>query len=217
LAEVINLAKRKYYNNLLTNFTNKTETTWNIINENINKRHGRQDISSININGVITQNNQVIADTFNSYYLSVAKHIMKNFNNLNKHNPVNSNCKSSCQDLFKTLNILPLQSQYILSLAMFVVGNYGEFITNSDIHSIYTRQNTLLHPSTTRLTKFQKGVHCMAVKNFNKLPLTIRNVAHKQKIHFKKALKKFLLLGSFYTLEEFYNWTSIRELQAAYS
>ena len=72
LAEVIKLAKRKYYNNLLTNSTNKTRTTWNIINENINKRHGRQGILSININGVITRNNQVIANTFNSYYSSVA-------------------------------------------------------------------------------------------------------------------------------------------------
>ena len=93
MAEIIKLAKQKYYNNLLTKSTNKTKTTWNIINENINKRHGRQDISSININGVITQNNEVIANTFNSYYSSVAQHITKNFGNSNsvgnKHNPVN--------------------------------------------------------------------------------------------------------------------------------
>ena len=29
------------------------------------------------------------------------------------------------------------------------------------------------------------------------------------KKHFKKALKKFLLLGSFYTLDEFYKWSTI--------
>jgi len=93
LAEIIKLAKRKYYNNLLTKSNKKTKTTWNIINENINKRCGRQDVSSININGVITQNNEVIANTFNSYYSSVAQHITKNFGNSNsvgnKHNPVN--------------------------------------------------------------------------------------------------------------------------------
>ena len=44
LAEVIKLAKRKYYNNLLINSVNKTKTTWNIINENINKRREKQDI-----------------------------------------------------------------------------------------------------------------------------------------------------------------------------
>ena len=93
LRDVIKLAKWKYYNNLLTNSTSKTKTTWNIINENINKRHRRHDISSININGVFTQNNQVIADTFNSYFLSVAQHIMANSKNSNSvgnhHNPLN--------------------------------------------------------------------------------------------------------------------------------
>jgi hypothetical protein len=79
-----------------------------------------------------------------------------------------------------------------LSLAMFVVGNYDEFTTNSDIHSNYTRQNTLLHPPSTRLTKFQKGFHCMAVKIFNKLPLTRRNLSHKKK-HKKKALKILII------------------------
>jgi hypothetical protein len=92
LAEVIKLAKRKYYNKLLINSTNKTKTTWNII-ENINNRRGRQDTSSIKINGDITQNNQVIADTFNNYYSSVAQHVTNNFSNSNsvgnKHNPVN--------------------------------------------------------------------------------------------------------------------------------
>ena len=37
------------------------------------------------------------------------------------------------------------------------------------------------------------------------------------KKHFKKALKKCLLLGSFYTLDEFYNWSTISELQAPFS
>ena len=39
----------------------------------------------------------------------------------------NSNYRTSCRNLFKKLKILPLQSQYILSLAMFVVGNFEEF------------------------------------------------------------------------------------------
>jgi hypothetical protein len=81
-----------------------------------------------------------------------------------------SNYRTSCHDLFKKLNILPLQSQYILSLAMFVVGNFEEFSTNSDIHSFNTRQKSHLHPPSTRMTKFPKGLHYMGVKIFNKLP-----------------------------------------------
>jgi len=66
----------------------------------------------------------------------------------------NSNYRTSCCDLLKKLNILPLQSQYILSLAMFAVGNFEEFSTNTDIHSINTRQKSHLHPPSTRITKF---------------------------------------------------------------
>jgi len=127
----------------------------------------------------------------------------------------NSNYRTSCRDLFKKLNILPLQSQYILSLAMFVVGNFEEFSTNTDINSINTRQKSHLHPPSTRITKFQKGLHYMDVKIFNKLPPIIQHLSNNKK-QFHKTLKKFLLLGSFYTLEEFYNWFSISELRADY-
>jgi hypothetical protein len=80
LPEVIKLAKWKYYNNLLINSVNKTKTTWNIINKTINRGHEKQEISSININGDVTQNNQIIANTLYSYYSSVAKHITNEIN-----------------------------------------------------------------------------------------------------------------------------------------
>ena len=57
--------------------------------------------------------------------------------------------------------------------------------------------------------------HYMGVKIFNKLPPKIQHLSNNKK-QFHKTLKKFLLLGSFYTLEEFYNWSSISELRAAY-
>ena len=126
-----------------------------------------------------------------------------------------SHHRTSCQDLFKNLNILPLQSQYVLSLAMFVVENPGEFITNSDIQFLNTHQKSHLHPSSARTTKVQKGVHYMGVKIYNKLPPKIQSLSTNKK-QFYKTLKKFLLLGSFYTIEEFYNWSAISELQAAY-
>ena len=98
---------------------------------------------------------------------------------------------------------------------MFVVGNFEEFSTNTDIHAINTRQKSHLRPPSTRITKFQKGVHYMGVKIFNKLLPKIQHLSNNKK-QFHKTLKKFLLLGSFYTLEEFYNLFSISELRAAY-
>ena len=55
----------------------------------------------------------------------------------------------------------------------------------------------------------------MGVKIFNKLPPKIQCLISNKK-QFHKTLKKFLLLGSFYTIEEFYNWSSISDLHAAY-
>ena len=79
---------------------------------------------------------------------------------------------------------------------MFVVGNFEEFSTNSDIHSFNTRQKFHLHPPSTRMTKRQKGVYYMGVKIFHKLPPKIQwKTSNKKKFH--KTLKKFLLLGSF--------------------
>jgi len=40
---------------------------------------------------------------------------------------MNSDNKISCRDLFKKLYILPLQSQYIFSLLMFIVKNKDLF------------------------------------------------------------------------------------------
>ena len=42
--------------------------------------------------------------------------------------------RKSCRNLFKELNILPLMSQYILSLLTFVSNNREQYFANSEIH-----------------------------------------------------------------------------------
>jgi len=59
----------------------------------------------------------------------------------------------SCCEAFKKLNILPLYSQYILSLLLFVVKNIEEFISNSKVHSINTHHRSDISTSI-KLTKF---------------------------------------------------------------
>lgn len=44
---------------------------------------------------------------------------------------------------FKKLNILLLQSQYILLLVLFVINNKNEFVANYEIHSSNTRKNLI--------------------------------------------------------------------------
>jgi hypothetical protein len=47
----------------------------------------------------------------------------------------------SCRELFKVLKILPLTSQCIFSLALFVANNRSLFKENSEAHNIKTRNN----------------------------------------------------------------------------
>ena len=75
-----------------------------------------------------------------------------------------SSNRISCRSLFKKMGILPLQSQYILSLALFVVKNIEMFTPNSDIHTKNTRSKSNLFLSQTRLTKYQKGVYLTGIK-----------------------------------------------------
>jgi hypothetical protein len=127
----------------------------------------------------------------------------------------NTRSRTSCRDLFKELNILPLKSQYILSLIMYVSKNLNDFTFNSDAHSINTRHKTNLHPPLLRLSKHQKGVYCMGIKLFNSLSSRVKDL-NNNKTQFKKELKKILLRGSFYTVDEYLDWTSKPELHTLY-
>jgi len=127
----------------------------------------------------------------------------------------NSSNRTSCRRLFKKLGILPLQSQYILSLALLVSKNMEIFTPNSDIHTKNTRNKCNLFLPQTRLTKYQKGVDFAGIKIFNYLSENIKKLSDNTN-KFKRELKKFLLLGSFYSIEEFYGWTSKRNLYASY-
>ena len=120
---------------------------------------------------------------------------------------MNAGNRESCRELSKKLNILPLHSQYILSLLLFVVKNIDEFTSSSDVHSINTRHRSDLHPPSIKLSKYQKGVYYSGIKIFNYLPQNIKDLRWNVK-KFKLALKRFLLIGSFYTLHEYFDWIS---------
>ena len=116
-----------------------------------------------------------------------------------------SRTRDSCRELFKKLEIVPLYSQYIYSISIFVIKNKHLFYTNSQIHSIQTRFETNLHPPTADLTKFQKGVYYSAIKIFNNLPHEIKDLGNDI-LPFWNALKRFLLAKSFYNSKEYFNY-----------
>jgi hypothetical protein len=70
---------------------------------------------------------------------------------------------------------------------------------------MYTRQGLDLHPPTYKLTKVQKGMSYSGIRIFNNLLQDIKNLLNDVN-KFKLALKKFLLVGSFYSLDEYFEW-----------
>jgi hypothetical protein len=94
---------------------------------------------------------------------------------------------------------------------LFVVQNMEEFTPNSEVHTINTRHRTDLHVPSITLTKYQKGVYCSGVKVFNHLTQNIKSLSSNVK-SFKSALKRFHLMGSFYTPDEYFGWISMRDL-----
>ena len=114
--------------------------------------------------------------------------------------------RDSCRQLFKRLEILPLQSQYIFSILLFVVKNKDLYTTNQETHNITTRSNTNLHPPVCNLTVFQKGAYYSVIKFFNHLPLKIKSPSNEIKV-FKPALKRFLNLHSFYSGEGYLEYS----------
>jgi hypothetical protein len=100
---------------------------------------------------------------------------------------------------FKKLKILPLQSQYILSLLLFVVDNGDYFKMNSEIHNINTRNKSNLHLPISNLSVYQNGAYYSGIRVFNSLPSQIKDLSHNRD-QFKCALKIFLYFHSLYIL-----------------
>jgi len=70
----------------------------------------------------------------------------------------------SCRNLFKKLQILPLTSQYTLSLLMFVVQNINLNLTNIENHNNDTRQRNNLYLPQANLAIYQKGAYYSGIK-----------------------------------------------------
>ena len=87
-----------------------------------------------------------------------------------------------------------------------MVKNEDLYTNSHEIQNITTRSNTNLHPTVCSLTVFQKGAYYSGIKLFNHLPLKIKSLTNKIKL-FKPALKSFRNLHSFYSVEEYLNYS----------
>jgi hypothetical protein len=117
------------------------------------------------------------------------------------------NPRSTCKPFFKNLRILTVPSQYILYLTKFLVNNLEYFTFNSITHTKFTRNRTCLHVPQTNLPLCQAGVYYMSIKIFNKSPKHMADSLDNKK-QFIRKLKNVLLDQSFYSVNEFFNYSN---------
>jgi hypothetical protein len=99
--------------------------------------------------------------------------------------------RGSYRECFKRLKIMSLQSQYLLSLLLFVAKHVDHFRLNSEIHGFNTKNKSNLHLPPLKLTVYQRGPYYSGIKAFSNLPTYVKNLLQTRK-QFKQALKEFL-------------------------
>jgi len=109
---------------------------------------------------------------------------------------MNLSKNAPCWHPFRELNILPVPSQHIFSLLLFITKNKDQFMVNSHICRITTLQTSDLYIPTENLTIYPKGVYYQGIKIYNHLPKTIKDLSGN-KNKFKLVLQRYLLHNSF--------------------
>lgn len=107
----------------------------------------------------------------------------------------------TCRPLFKKLNVMTLVSLYIFEIGMFV-RNHNIFPKVSEDSRYVHRDPTKLKMNNYRSTFISKNCSIMAIKVFNKIPKTIRELPLRL---FRVKLKIWLIEQCFYTINDFLN------------
>jgi hypothetical protein len=109
--------------------------------------------------------------------------------------------RTSRRQLFKELNILTLVSLYILEVICYIRKHQQFVELNSNFHTYNTRRKTDIHIQSYSTDLCKRSVINMGTKLYNKLPGYIKQINSYKT--FRKKLKSFLLLHTFYSVEEF--------------
>jgi len=120
----------------------------------------------------------------------------------------NTRPRDSCREVFKSIEIITLYSQYIYWLVLYTINNKHLFYTNNEIH-IYKTRN--LHRPIANLSEFNKGAYISGIKVFNHLLQYIKALTNDHK-YFKSTLKRFLYHHSFYSMNEYYEYKEDRRI-----
>jgi hypothetical protein len=115
--------------------------------------------------------------------------------------------RESCREYFRKLKVLPLQSQYIYLLLLFVINNRQHFKINSDIHNINTRTCTIhgLICQFTRRVYFILGLRYLTDYLFQKNNCPMMAMTQNNLIELWKVSYIFILF--IHSFKYNMNWT----------
>jgi hypothetical protein len=99
------------------------------------------------------------------------------------------------------MSIVTLVSLYILEVTCFIRKYCQSLELNSHIHNYNTRRKMDFHVQSYKTDIYKKSVTNMGTKVYNKLSGYIKEIGNYKA--FKKELKSFLLLHTFYSTEEY--------------
>ena len=114
------------------------------------------------------------------------------------------NRRSSCRELFKLLNILPVPCVYIMETVCYIKRNNKGLKQNSAIHDYKTRYRLDFQTQYCRTNMLKKSVNNLGTKLYNRLPNHLKKLEDLKP--FKKQVKAFLLQQSFYSVEEYLSY-----------
>jgi hypothetical protein len=109
--------------------------------------------------------------------------------------------RTSCRQLFKELNILTLSSLYIFKVTCFIRKYCQSLEQNSKVHQYNIQRKLDIHVKLQKTEIYKKSVIHMDTKLYKNLPKFLKEIDDYKA--FKKELKLFLLLQTFYSVEEF--------------
>jgi hypothetical protein len=85
------------------------------------------------------------------------------------------------------------------------------YISEGICFAAFVERGYTMHYPAYNLTKAQKAVSYSGIKVFNNLPHNINSLSNGP-IEFKHALRSFLLVGYFYSLDEYFGWSAKDDL-----
>lgn len=110
--------------------------------------------------------------------------------------------RDDCKQAFIQLGIITFPSLYILENLLYVKRNLVLYQPHSSLHDHDTRNKDNLVTAQCRLKKGQSKPDFFAVKCFNTLPNSIRDLPFNG---FKSKVKAHLIKCAFYSTEEFFD------------